>query len=109
MKFLTWISDAIIYSTVAFPPLGNSDHSGRFVSIDFWSNSKWDALFHCLAYDYSFADWYCLCNHLRDVPWEDILKVSTSATANEFCQWVHIGIDAYIPHCKYQVKPHSSP
>ena len=23
--------------------------------------------------------------------------------------WVQVGIDVYIPHCKYQVKPHSSP
>ena len=25
-----------------------------------------------------------------------------------FCDWVQVGIDAYIPHRKYQVKPHSS-
>ena len=25
------------------------------------------------------------------------------------CEWVQLGIDAYIPHRKYQVKPHSSP
>ena len=50
-----------------------------------------------------------LCNHLRDVPWEDIFKLSASAAANEFCVWVQVGTDVYIPHCKYQVKPHSSP
>ena len=27
----------------------------------------------------------------------------------ELCEWVQVGIDVYIPHCKYQVKPHSSP
>ena len=27
----------------------------------------------------------------------------------KFCEWVQVGIDVYIPHCKYQVKPHSSP
>ena len=26
-----------------------------------------------------------------------------------FCEWVQVGIDVYIPHRKYQVKPHSSP
>ena len=31
------------------------------------------------------------------------------ASASEFCEWVEVGIDAYIPHRKYQVKPHSSP
>ena len=25
------------------------------------------------------------------------------------CEWAQVGIDVYIPHCKYQVKPHSSP
>ena len=25
------------------------------------------------------------------------------------CEWVQIGIDLYIPHCKYQVKTDSSP
>ena len=44
-----------------------------------------------------------------DVPWEDIFKLSASAAASEFCGWVQVGIDVYIPHRKYQVKPHSSP
>ena len=67
-----------------FPPLGNSDHVVVSVSIDFPTNSQQDALFHRIAYDYSRA-------------------------ASEFSQWVHVGIDVYIPHRKYQVKPHSSP
>ena len=46
---------------------------------------------------------------MRDVPWEDIFKLSASAAASEFCEWVQVGIDVYIPHRKYQVKPHSSP
>ena len=61
-----------------------------------------------MAYDYSCADWDGLCDHLRDVPWEVIFKLSVSA-ASEFCEWVQVGMDVYIPHCKYQVKPHSSP
>ena len=48
-------------------------------------------------------------NHLRDVPWEDIFKLRVSAAASKFCEWVQVGTDVYIPHCKYQVKPHSSP
>ena len=102
-------SDANICSTIAFPPLGNSDHVVVSVSIDFPINSKQDTPFHCVAYDYSRADWDGLCDHLRDVPWEDIFKLSASAAANEFCEWVQVGIDVYIPHHKYQVKPHSSP
>ena len=102
-------SDASICSTIAFPPLGNSDHVLVSVSIDFPSNSQRDALFHRIAYDYSRADWDGLRDHLRDVPWEDIFKLGASAAASEFCESVQVGIDVYIPHRKYQVKPHSSP
>ena len=102
-------SDASICSTMAFPPLGNSDHVVVSVYIDFPTNSQQDAPFHRIAYDYSRADWDGLRNHLRDVPWEDIFKLGTSAAASEFCEWVQVGIDVYIPHRKYQVKPHSSP
>ena len=49
-------SDARICSTMAFPPLGNSDHAVVSLSIDLPSKSQWDALFHCIAYDYSRAD-----------------------------------------------------
>ena len=34
---------------------------------------------------------------------------SVSATSSEFCEWVQVGIDVYIPRWKYQVKSHSSP
>ena len=68
-----------------------------------------DALFHCMANYYSCAGWDCLHDHLRDVPWEDTFKVGASAAASEVCEWVQVQIDVYIPHCKYQVKPHSSP
>ena len=89
--------------------MGNYDHVAVLVSIDSPLNSKQDAPFHCIAYDYSCADWDGLRDHLRDVPWEDIFKLSASAAASEFCEWVQVGIDVYIPHRKYQVKPHSSP
>ena len=46
---------------------------------------------------------------MRDVPWEDFFKVGASAAASELCEWVQVGTDAYIPHRKYQVKPHLSP
>ena len=61
--FLT--SDASICSTMAFPPLGNSDHVVVSVSIDFSTNSQRDAPFHRIAYDYSGADWDGLRDHLR--------------------------------------------
>ena len=76
--FPTWITDcdprnpalldlflfsgAIICSTTAFPPLGNSDHVVFSVSIGFLSNSKRDILFQDIAYDYSCVDWDNLCD-----------------------------------------------
>ena len=46
---------------------------------------------------------------MRDVPWEDIFKLGASAAASEFCEWGQVGVYVYIPHRKYQNKPHSSP
>ena len=99
-------SDASICSTMAFPPLGNSDHVVVSVSIDFPINLKWDALFHCIAYDYSYADWDGLRDHLRDVPCEDIFKLSASAAASGFCEWVQVGVDVYVPYRKCWFGPH---
>ena len=67
------------------------------------------APFHRIAYDYFRADRDGLRNHLEDVSKEDIFKLSAFAAASEFCEWVQVGIEIYIPHRKYQVKPHSSP
>ena len=67
--------DASMCSTMTFSKLGNSDHVVISVSIDFLSNSKWDALFHCIAYYCSCADWDDRYDHLRDNPWEDIFKL----------------------------------
>ena len=64
---------------------------------------------HCIAYDYSPAGWDGLSDYLRHVPYDDIFKLSASAAASEFCEWVQVRTDAYIPHRKYYVKPHSSP
>ena len=81
-------SDSSIYSTMAFRPLGNSNHIVVSVSIDFPINSKRDAPFHQIVYDYSCAGWEGLRDHLEDVPWEDIFKLSAPTAANEFCEWV---------------------
>ena len=65
---LFFSSDGSICFTMAFPALGNSDHVVVSISIDFPINSKRDAPFYCIAYDYSRADWNGLRDHLRDVP-----------------------------------------
>ena len=50
--------------------LGHSDHAVVSVSLDFpTTNSQQDAPFHCIAYDYSCADWDGLHDLLRDVTW----------------------------------------
>ena len=69
-------SDSSVCSAMAFLPLENCDHDVS-VTVDFPSNSQWDALFHPIAYDYSCA--YCdsLCDHFK----EDIFKLSASAGA----------------------------
>ena len=82
--FITF--DTSIRSTMVFPPLRNSNHIVVSVSIDFRSNSQRDTPFHCIAYDCSFADWNGLCDHLREVPWEDIIKLGASAAASKFCE-----------------------
>ena len=61
--------------------LGHSDQVAVSVSIDFLSNSKQDSLIPHIAYDYSHADGDSPEDHLRDVPWEDIFKVSASTAA----------------------------
>ena len=79
-------SDASICSTMTFPPLGNSDPVVVSVSINFPSNCQPDSPFQCIAYDYSCADSDGLCDHLRDVPSEDIIKLGASAATSEFCE-----------------------
>ena len=81
-------SDASICSTMAFPPLRNSDHVVVSVSIDFPINSQQDALFHHVTYDYSCGYWDGAQDHLRDVSWDHIFNVSASTAASEFCEWV---------------------
>ena len=53
-----------------------------------------------IAYDYSCADWDSLCNHLRDVPWEDI-SVLLLLLVN-FVSGFSLELN------QYQIKPHSS-
>ena len=122
VKFPTWItecdshspaqlisSDPSICSTVAFPPLRNSDDVVVLLSIDFPSNWKGAAPSHSTAYDNSCVDWDGLCDYFQDVPWHDIFKLSASAVTAEFCECFQVGMEVDIPHRKYQVKPHSAP
>ena len=71
---------ASICLTIAFPPLQSSDHVVS-IFIDFLFSSQQDAPCHSIAYDHSEADWDALHDHLRDVPWGDIFKLSASTAA----------------------------
>ena len=94
-------SDASICSTMAFRPLGNSDHVVVSVSNDFPTNSQLDVQFYGIAYDYSCADCDGLRDHLRDVPWEDKLLLVNFVSGFRF-ELMYISLI-------YHVKPHSSP
>ena len=85
-------------STLVFHPLENSNHVVVSVSTDFPSNSQRVSPFHRIAYDCSRADWDSLRDHWRDLPQEDIFKLSPSAAAIELFEWVQVGIDVYILH-----------
>ena len=45
------------------------------------------------------------CDSHSHVPWEDVFKLGASAAASKFIEWVQVGIDVYIPHREYQIKP----
>ena len=77
--------------------LGDSNLVVGSVSFDSPSKSKGDAHFHRTVYDYSLVDWDGLHDHLRDNPREDIFNPGASAAEAEFCEWLMVGIDAYIP------------
>ena len=77
-------SDASICSTMTFPPFRISDHVVVSVSIDFPTNSKRDAPFYRITYDYSCADRDGLHDHFRDVLWDDIFKLNAPALLVNF-------------------------
>ena len=92
---------------MAFPPIGKF-WSYYCLSLHWLSNKlKIGCPVSSRGFNYSRADWGGLCDHLRDIPWENNFKLSAFAAASEFCEWVQVGIDVYIPYRKYQVKPDS--
>ena len=94
LDFYDFFPNSSLYSAVVFPPWCNYDHVFVSVYIDFWcsfsSHSFWSFL----------ALWDGSPDHLRVVPCEEFY-------ASEFYKWLQVGIEVYIYHRKYQVKPHS--
>ena len=79
-------------SALSFPPLEISDHIVVSAYFDFPLNSKQNVPFHSIAFDYSHANWDALLDHLRNIPWEGVFKLSASAVTSGFFYWVHVGI-----------------
>ena len=69
--------------------------------------SEWNSPFHHKVFDYSPTDQDGYRDHIG-CSVEDIFNLVTLAATSEFCEWVQIGTDVYIPHRKFQVRPHSS-
>ena len=95
-------SDPSFSSTAGFPRFRNSVNAVFSVAIDFPSNSKGDAL------NYVRPDMGGIRGHLSNIPIEYIFILGASSSA-EFCDWVQVGIDLYIPHLRYQVQLHTFP
>ena len=99
VNFPTWIPDCDSHSPALFDLFLSfdanicSDCVVVSVSFDLPSNSQQDALFHCIAYDYSCADWNSLRDNSRDVPWEDIFKLGAFPAASDFYVWVQGRVD----------------
>ena len=91
------------------PPLGTSDHLVISVDTDFMVKSTNEHPYHRNVYSYRKADWDGFRDYLRDVPWQTIFGYNVNKAAKEISDWIQIGIDCFIPHRKFQVKPHSLP
>ena len=74
----------------------------------FLSNSQWNALFYCIAYDY-----FCTNLDVSVIIWEMFLgRISLNSVLLLLLVGflsVQVGSDVCMPHLKCQVKPHSSP
>ena len=83
---------------MTFPPWGNSDLLlSKFPST---SHQTQNGMTHFIVQlMYSHAEWDDLLDHLRDVPWEYIIKLGASAAASEFCEWVQAGIPKFRQAC----------
>ena len=101
-------SDASICSAIAFPPLKKSDHVVVLVSIGLHDIPKGMSCFTALLMTI-----FVLIETLWVIIWEifhwKVFLNYASAAASEFYEWFQVWTDVYVPHRKYQVKPHLFP
>ena len=106
---LCMVSDATDCHTSCETPLGNSDHAVVSIFLQLKPNQSADHPSHRISYNYQLADWDSFRDLLRDAPWSDIFALPVELCAAEVSDWIQTGIDAFVPHRKYQLKSHSSP
>ena len=78
-------SVASICSVMSFPSVGNLNILWNQFSLTSCQTQKGVPCFINIAYDCSCADLGALQDHLTDLSWEDIFKLTASAAAREFC------------------------
>lgn len=102
-------SNPDICSVSGSSPLGSSDHLVVNVSIDLNTISANDSPYHRTLYSYNQGDWDSFRDLVRDLPLDDIFALNVNECAREVASWLQAGINAFVPHRTYQVKPHSNP
>ena len=104
--FLTSIPESFSHKVTS--PLGSSDHCVVTVKCKQVFSAP-SVPFHRTVYRYSKADWCGFRSFLSQVAENLIISDDVHKSAQELSEWLQIGMQAYIPHRSYQVKPHSQP
>ena len=98
-----------ISSIGPLPQLGKSDHIVLRLSLKLPSASAHESPYHRVSYNYERGKWDAFRDFLRDLPWDGVFSLPADSCATEIAEWLRIGIEEFIPHRRYQVKPHSVP
>ena len=91
------------------PPFGTSDHVVISVTVNFPPKQSTEVPFHRTVYRYRKADWDSFRFFLADMPVSRYLQMNASEATALISDWITAGIDLFVPHKKYQQKPHSQP
>ena len=89
-------------------PLGSSDHCVVTVTAK-RSFTTPSAPFHRTVYRFQNADWCGFRTFMSQVIECLDFRGDVNSLAQELTEWLQIGMEAYIPHRTYQMKPHSQP
>ena len=106
---LCLVSDPSICPASPHAPLRNSDHIVVSLDLTLTSPPSCKSPVHHTSYNYQQGGWESFRYFLRDAPWNNMFSLSAYECASEVISWIHAGNDAFVPHCHYQVKGHTSP